>query len=372
VFVVAHGDERDLVKVLDFGLVKSVDGDESEDVTRAGTFVGSPKYMSPEQIRGEHVDARADVYALGVVLYELLTGVVPFDRANQVDILLAHVSQAPIAPRVKAPEREIPEALEAIVLRCLEKDPAARFKDMDELLTALKAYDGGTRTGTTSAPNELRASLTAMVSSGTHSTSSSPPAASSISPDDPSSSIRAPAPSRSRAPLAIAASIALIAVVGLVVARQKSAQSAAPASNEPKPLVTQTTAPVEAPKVTPAASPSITSVAPPASSIDAHLITIETEPKGARVRDSSDALLCDATPCKVRLHGESMIVVVSMDGRASEKLKLSEGDGTRTVKLEKRPTWTAPKQGPATTATTATTDNGWKDNPYGKPNDGPY
>ena len=80
VLLTRHGDEDDFVKVLDFGLVKHVETESEQELTKAGLFMGSPKYMSPEQIRGERVDARSDVYALGVVMYEMVTGKVPFER----------------------------------------------------------------------------------------------------------------------------------------------------------------------------------------------------------------------------------------------------------------------------------------------------
>src|SRR5438477_8212885 len=73
VYLIEHGDETDFVKVLDFGLVKSIE-ETGEDLTQTGLFMGSPKYMAPEQIRGEHVDERTDVYAIGIMLYEMMTG----------------------------------------------------------------------------------------------------------------------------------------------------------------------------------------------------------------------------------------------------------------------------------------------------------
>ena len=137
VFLVKHGDESDFVKVLDFGLVKDLEG-TGEDLTQTGLFMGSPKYMAPEQIRGEKVDGRADVYALGVILYEMLTGKVPFDRPNSVNILMAHVHEPPPPMRTTNPNVLVPDAVEALVLKALEKAPEARYAGMDEMLVALK------------------------------------------------------------------------------------------------------------------------------------------------------------------------------------------------------------------------------------------
>ncbi len=137
IFLVKHGDERDFVKVLDFGLVKDLDS-KGEDLTQTGLFMGSPKYMSPEQIRGEHVDGRCDVYALGVILFEMLTGKVPFDRANSVNILMAHVHEEPPSIAEIAPEAGVEPYIEQIVLKAMAKNPEERFESMDAMLVALK------------------------------------------------------------------------------------------------------------------------------------------------------------------------------------------------------------------------------------------
>lgn len=151
IFLVRHGDESDFVKVLDFGLVKELD--DGEDLTQTGLFMGSPKYMSPEQIRGEDVDGRADVYALGVILYEMLSGAVPFDGPRSMDILLAHVQAPP--PPLRAPEA--PLAVIEIVMKALAKRPEQRFASMDELLGALK---GGSASAAFSATQSLELGLT--------------------------------------------------------------------------------------------------------------------------------------------------------------------------------------------------------------------
>jgi serine/threonine-protein kinase len=145
VYLVQHGDENDFVKVLDFGLVKNLD-EKGEELTQTGLFMGSPKYMSPEQIRGEKVDSRVDVYALGVMMYEMLTGKVPFDRPNSVNILMAHIQeQVPVMGELNTNVR-VPPPVEAVVRRCMAKNPDERYGSMDEVLVALKQVAGMTMT----------------------------------------------------------------------------------------------------------------------------------------------------------------------------------------------------------------------------------
>ena len=140
VLITQHGDHEDFVKVLDFGLVKNIEAD-GEDLTQQGMFMGSPKYMSPEQIRSGDVDGRTDVYSLGVVLYRMLTGRVPFDRQSQVQTLMAHCTD-PVPP-LSSDEILIPEALENVVLKALAKNPDERYASMNELVAALKQASGG-------------------------------------------------------------------------------------------------------------------------------------------------------------------------------------------------------------------------------------
>ena len=138
VLLTRHGDEEDFVKVLDFGLVKHVETESEMELTKAGLFMGSPKYMSPEQIRGERVDARSDVYSLGVVMYEMLTGKVPFDRENTVKVLMAHMHEA--VPPILTPD--CPPALAELVMRCLSKQADGRPSSMDDVIIMLKQSTG--------------------------------------------------------------------------------------------------------------------------------------------------------------------------------------------------------------------------------------
>jgi serine/threonine-protein kinase len=112
------------VKLLDFGIAKLAAGDESSMLTGAGVVVGTPRYLSPEQARGERVDAATDIYSLGVVAYELLAGDVPFVADNPAELMAMHVHQPPAPMRSIRPE--MPPALDALVLAMLAKDPRER------------------------------------------------------------------------------------------------------------------------------------------------------------------------------------------------------------------------------------------------------
>ena len=125
--------------MLDFGLAKRTDRD-SQDETQAYVVPGSPKYMAPEAIHQRPIDGRVDMYALGVMLYYMLAGAVPFDRENPMDILRAHLHEQPRPLRVMNPNVQVPEALEMIVMRCLAKTPEERFTDMQQLLDTLRAF----------------------------------------------------------------------------------------------------------------------------------------------------------------------------------------------------------------------------------------
>ncbi len=119
-------------KVADFGIARAA----NSDMTETGAIVGTVQYVSPEQAHGQAVDHRSDLYSAGVVLYELLTGRVPFEGEAPVSIALKHVSEHPVPPSQLRPG--IPPAIEAVVLRALEKDPAHRYQSADEFITALE------------------------------------------------------------------------------------------------------------------------------------------------------------------------------------------------------------------------------------------
>ena len=121
----------------DFGLAKIVGGTQ---LTQSGTVAGTPAYMSPEQGRGERVDHRSDIYSLGIVLYEMATGVVPFQAETPMAVIVKHIIDPLPLPRSKTPE--LSEAIERVILRALAKDPDDRFQDVGQLAEALTAAVG--------------------------------------------------------------------------------------------------------------------------------------------------------------------------------------------------------------------------------------
>jgi len=125
-------DDEDRVKVTDFGIARA----GASDMTETGSIMGTAQYLSPEQAQGHAVSQSSDLYAVGVILFELLTGHVPFDADSAVTIALKHVSEAPPAPSMFDPS--VPPALEAIVLWALNKDPAQRPADADAFIHALE------------------------------------------------------------------------------------------------------------------------------------------------------------------------------------------------------------------------------------------
>ncbi len=147
IFLCERGGTHDVVKVLDFGLVKNIDQPDDSSISVANTIKGSPLYMSPESIRTpDELDVRSDIYSLGAVAYYLVTGKPLFDSKNFLEICSLHLQTVPEKPSARG-GRSVPEDLEGLVMRCLEKNPDARPANARELHEALRACaDFGTWT----------------------------------------------------------------------------------------------------------------------------------------------------------------------------------------------------------------------------------
>jgi len=135
--------EPDFVKVLDFGIAKIIDGtdDEGPALTRAGFVCGTPEYMSPEQARGARLDLRSDLYAVGVILYQLCSGLLPFDSDSAVGFATKHLNEQPPTPSRRRPEAKVSPAMERLIMRALSKSPEDRPQTADQFRAELIAIE---------------------------------------------------------------------------------------------------------------------------------------------------------------------------------------------------------------------------------------
>jgi serine/threonine-protein kinase len=376
VYLIEHADEPDFVKVLDFGLVKNVADVTGEELTQAGLFMGSPKYMAPEQVNGEKVDARTDIYALGILMYEMMTGKVPFDSATSVSILMAQVKEKAPPMREANPDAQVSDAMEETVARCMAKAPDDRFRSMDEVLAALKrvtasatlgSFGGGPRSNGAATGDSHAFSSTSTTGSGPrvgHASSATPasgfgvaatpglggtsagstsevgsfPSPLSMPSDGPGSNaplLSAPPPGRggSKGMLlaAVAGALAIAGTIAFVALRPAPAggasgasqPAAAPQASAPAGVATATGA-----TGAPSAAPALAKV------------RINTDPDGASVKEDG-VELCSSTPCDILYKGPDADparehkLTVARQGYKSETRSIHAADGPVAVKLSK-------------------------------------
>jgi serine/threonine-protein kinase len=202
---VKKGGSSDFVKVLDFGIAKVASGETGKRLTKTGMIFGTPQYMSPEQAAGTGVDARTDIYALGIIMYEMLCGHVPFEADTFMGVLTKHLYEEPIPPRRLVPPVGVDQNLEAVLLKAIAKKPERRYQSMDDFATDLKAIHEG--------------KTPAIVYDQMRDT-----AATTVPPPPPSSVVGrsrragSPAKAQSRPMWPIFAGVGVVAVAGVVVA----------------------------------------------------------------------------------------------------------------------------------------------------------
>ncbi len=392
ILVSDRADERDVVKVLDFGLVKDVTG-ETEDLTQAGLFMGSPKYMAPEQILGGEITARTDIYSLGVMMYEMLAGKVPFDRGASVGTLMAHVND--VVPPIKSvnPKYSASIAMDNLVMKCLEKDPEKRFVSMKDLLNGLKRI--GTEDGSIYDTQESMpmARLDGIVGpnrradshpapSGSHSGIQLPPLSQSGPQQTPtlssaalSEALGAPSADSLMAPkpkgravvwgiLAAAVALGIGVFVMFSSKGQGEGSSGGPASgNTGAPTATATT--TGAPTATAANTAAVatsTGAAPAGPTF--RQVRVETDPPGASVSENGTEL-CNATPCQVTWKGDATKaehkLTLNKKGFKAGSLTVAPADEKASFKLELPVPGPLPKQGGAAPAPSGP----YKKSPYG-------
>lgn len=128
-----------IVKVADFGIARA---STSSTINNTSNVIGSVHYFSPEQARGGYVDEKSDIYSLGIVMYEMITGMVPFDADNHISVAIKQIQEKPVPPSDRLNNKDISQALEDIIMKCLEKNQSYRFQNIDEFLIALNSIYG--------------------------------------------------------------------------------------------------------------------------------------------------------------------------------------------------------------------------------------
>lgn len=131
--------EDGIAKVTDFGIARAA---TSSTINNTSNVIGSVHYFSPEQARGGYVDEKSDIYSLGIVMYEMITGVVPFDADNHISVAMKQIQEKPVPPSKKIKNLQISKGLEEIIMKCLEKHQSFRFQSVDELIKKLDLLSG--------------------------------------------------------------------------------------------------------------------------------------------------------------------------------------------------------------------------------------
>ncbi len=321
IFLVTRGNDKDFVKILDFGIAKVSTGTAGQ-LTRAGSVFGTPHYMSPEQAAGAPVDHRGDIYSFGVILYELACGRVPFDADNFMGILTQHMYKAPVPIRALVPPpQDVPPGLEAIILKCLSKRPEQRYPSMRALMADLEALQNGlvpqavsdmmTRSGGFNVPNDFFKTQGRMP---------------------------APVPAtpfmRQQAKWPIVAGFTGVAVaVGLVAAifMHSSPSPASPSAAAPptEPLAAAPSAP-----------------APTAAPVESSPVAIAVEPIDAEV--FRDGASLGTSPIVVEVpDGQNVELLVKRAGYATQRLVLDGKQSKLMVRLEREKSSAASRPRPA-------------------------
>jgi len=319
IMLVTRGTEQDFVKILDFGIAKV--GGATNKMTRAGSVFGTPHYMSPEQAAGAPVDHRTDIYALGAIVYEMAAGKVPFDADNMMGILTQHMYKAPVPIRALLPAVNVPPGLDAIVLKCLSKQPEARYATMDELVLDLQRLEGGAAPG---AVGDMMSRSGVQLAPG------------SVPGSMPHPVPASPAGAKARWPLFVAmggvATVALIVLIVVLARGTRGRGTAATATSARTPVAPTTTA--TAAPTTP--SPTATVAATPTATASAAVTTeilVSVRPADATVtRDEQDL---GSSPVALHLaSGESASLTVSRKGYKTKTVTVDASEPKVTITLD--------------------------------------
>jgi tRNA A-37 threonylcarbamoyl transferase component Bud32 len=313
IFLIERGAEKDFVKILDFGIAK-VSTSEGK-LTRAGAVFGTPHYMSPEQAAGTSVDHRGDIYSVGVILYELVSGRVPFDADNFMGVLTQHMYKAPPALRDATPTPELlPPGLESIVMKCLAKRPEQRYQSMAEFVSDVDKVIAGLK------PAAARERSEDLTEPGAY--------------YDEVASSRAARRGKGLGLVLGAAAILLIAGAGLLFARK----SPRPAPAQPN----TATAPEKQTNTEPHVDPVATAEPGPL----VKQVIVATEPVAAEI--SKDGQSLGRSPLAVPVpQGQKVELTLKADGFVEQAVTLDSSEASKTIRLERVPARSRPQKAPA-------------------------
>lgn len=352
VYLVFDEDAGVQAKLLDFGLVKLLAAEGSavgEHKTKTGTPMGTPYYMSPEQCRGKDVDHKTDVYAFGALVFEVLTGRVPFEGESTMDVLMKHITTDPQRPSEVCPD--VPTQLDAPITRMLAKDTYERPASVGEALMALVAAgnEAGALTGAAPLPVPSAPGVSFRPAPTVPTMDAVAPAASGpvrvitgggeASPHGSTflaSEADIAPPRRSRARLWVAlfaAALGLATASAMVFSARKAPTADVTAAGNGSTRATASAAAIATTTTTPSAAPSAASAEVKAADVD---VRIEGAPKGAIVKDGTRELGAAPGPFKVKA-GAPVTLTVSAKGFKPRDVTLTPTTSTTTqVVLERQ------------------------------------
>ncbi len=341
IYLISRGGDKDFVKVLDFGIAK-VGGAKSK-LTQVGQVFGTPHYMSPEQCAGTNVDKRTDIYALGVIMYEMTSSRVPFDADNLMGILTKHLYEEPVRPHELPPPVDVPAALEAILMKCLSKKAELRYQSMQEVLADLELAEQGL-TPAAVVEGVRRASLT-----GTQSGKEAQGTGSGFTMEVGDVAL----PKKSNTGLIIGAAAALLLLGGGIFAMM--------GGDEPEPVKpdAQAEAPVvPTPPVTPPAAAEPAAPAAPAEEVVQ--VMIASIPAGAGVYN--DGGLLGHTPFQIprpKREEAALDLTLKLDGYREETVRVNSFTQTQlTVELEKEKVASSTKKTSSSSSSSSSSSKG--------------
>ena len=210
-------DGGDLVKVVDFGIAKAMSGEEGQQVTKTGLVVGTPEYMSPEQLSGDKLDGRSDTYSLALVFYRMATGTFPFQATSAQEMMIKRLTDEPLPLGVARPDIVFPTALEEALRHALGRMPSERYATAVEFARDVSRAVAGMGAGATAAPAEAATQIISATSPDatvqlrpTRVGTAERAPASTRTPTTPQPQVSPPAPRKKKAPVAAIAAVAVV------------------------------------------------------------------------------------------------------------------------------------------------------------------